>query len=123
MAVDGIGAAVKRKEDFRFLTGRGNYTDDLARPGQTHAYIVRSQAAHATLGKIGTAKALKAPGVVAVFTGADMAADGIGGLPCGWGIKNKDGSAMHEPAHPVLATGKVRHVGDPIAVVIAETLA
>jgi len=123
MAVDGIGAAVRRKEDFRFLTGRGNYTDDLARPNQTHAYIVRSQKAHAKLGKIDASKALKAPGVVAVFTGADLAADGIGGLPCGWGIKNKDGSAMQEPGHPVLAQGKVRHVGDPIAVVIAETLA
>jgi carbon-monoxide dehydrogenase large subunit len=123
MAVDGIGASVRRKEDFRFLTGRGNYTDDLARPNQTHAYIVRSQAAHAKLGRIDAAKALKAPGVVAVFTGADLAADGIGGLPCGWGIKNKDGSAMQEPGHPVLAQGKVRHVGDPIAVVIAETLA
>ena len=122
MSVDGIGAAVRRKEDFRFLTGRGNYTDDIDRPNQTHVYILRSQAAHATIGKIDASKALKAPGVVAVFTGADLAADNIGGLPCGWGIKNKDGSAMHEPGHPVLAQGKVRHVGDPIVAIIAETL-
>jgi carbon-monoxide dehydrogenase large subunit len=122
MAVDGIGAPVRRKEDFRFLTGRGNYTDDIDRPNQTHVYILRSQSAHAKLGKIDTSKASKAPGVVAVFTGADLAADNVGGLPCGWGIKNKDGSPMHEPPHPVLAQGKVRHVGDPIAAVIAETL-
>jgi len=121
MGAEGIGAAVRRKEDFRFLTGRGNYTDDINRPGQTHAYFLRSQVAHATIGKIDTAKAAKAPGVVAIFTGADFAADGKGGLPCGWLVKNKDGSPMQEPPHPVLAQGKVRHVGDPIAVVIAET--
>lgn len=121
MGAEGIGAAVRRKEDFRFLTGRGNYTDDINRPGQTHAYVLRSQVAHATLGKIDTAKAARAPGVVAIFTGADFAADGKGGLPCGWLVKNKDGSNMQEPPHPVLAQGKVRHVGDPIAVVIAET--
>ncbi|MBN9497209.1 MAG: xanthine dehydrogenase family protein molybdopterin-binding subunit [Alphaproteobacteria bacterium] len=121
MGAEGIGAAVRRKEDFRFLTGRGNYTDDINRPGQTHAYFLRSQVAHATIGNIDTAKAAKAPGVVAIFTGADFAADGKGGLPCGWLVKNKDGSPMQEPPHPVLAQGKVRHVGDPIAVVIAET--
>ena len=71
--------------------------------------------------RIDTAAAAAAPGVVAVFTGADLAADGIGGLPCGWLIHSKDGSPMEEPPHPVLAHGKVRHVGDPVAVVIAET--
>ena len=70
---------------------------------------------------IDTAAAAKAPGVVAVFTGADMAADDVGGLPCGWQIHSKDGSPMKEPPHPVMAVGKVRHVGDPVAVVIAET--
>src|ERR1700733_9449447 len=121
MAFEGIGASVRRKEDSRFLNGRGNYTDDINRPGQLHAYLKRSDRPHAKINSIDTAAAAKAPGVVAVFTGADMAADNIGGLPCGWQIHNKDGSPMAEPPHPVLATGKVRHVGDPVAVVIAET--
>jgi len=121
MAFDGIGASVRRKEDGRFLRGRGNYVDDMNRPGQLHAVIKRADRAHARINGIDTAAAAKAPGVVAVFTGADMAADGVGGLPCGWQIHNKDGSPMAEPAHPVLAVGKVRHVGDPVAVVIAET--
>jgi carbon-monoxide dehydrogenase large subunit len=123
MGADGIGAAVRRKEDVRFLTGRGTYTDDINRYGQTHAYIVRSSQPHAAIKRIDTSKALAAPGVVAVFTGADMAADGVGGLPCGWLIKNKDGSPMKEPAHPPLVVDRVRHVGDHIAVVIAETKA
>ncbi len=121
MGFEGIGASVRRKEDFRFLSGRGNYTDDINRPGQLHAYIKRSDRPHAKLVGIDTKAAAKAPGVVAVFTGADMAADGVGGLPCGWQIHNKDGSPMAEPPHPVLAVGKVRHVGDPVAVVIATT--
>ena len=101
--------------------GDGHYTDDINRPGQLYAYLKRSDRPHATLGGIDTAAAAKAPGVVAVFTGADMAADGVGGLPCGWQIHNKDGSPMAEPPHPVMAVGKVRHVGDPVAVVIAKT--
>ena len=121
MPFEGIGASVRRKEDVRFLSGRGNYTDDINRPGQLHAFIRRSDRPHATINGIDTAAAAKAPGVVAVFTGADMAADNVGGLPCGWQIHNKDGSPMAEPPHPVLAIGKVRHVGDPVAVVIAET--
>ncbi len=121
MPFEGIGVSVRRKEDVRFLSGRGNYTDDINRPNQLHAYIRRSDRPHATINGIDTAVAKKAPGVVAVFTGADMAADNIGGLPCGWQIHNKDGSPMAEPPHPVLATGKVRHVGDPVVVVIAET--
>jgi aerobic carbon-monoxide dehydrogenase large subunit len=123
MAHDGIGASVKRKEDFRFLTGHGNYVDDINRPGQLHAYILRSPHPHAKLTKIDTAKAKSAKGVVAVFTGADMAADKIGGLPCGWLIKNKDGSPMKEPPHMPLAVERVRCVGDQVAVVIAETRA
>jgi aerobic carbon-monoxide dehydrogenase large subunit len=116
---EGIGASVKRKEDLRFLSGRGQYTDDIVRPGQVYAYILRSPHAHAAIRSIDAAPAQAMPGVVAVFTGADMAA--IGGIPCGWQIHNKDGSPMAEPKHPVLAEGKVRHVGDPVAVVIAET--
>jgi carbon-monoxide dehydrogenase large subunit len=120
MTAQGIGAAVRRKEDARFLTGRGTYTDDINRPGQVYAYILRSPHAHAEIGKIDAGAAKNAPGVVAVFTGADMQ---VGGLPCGWLIKFKDGTPMVEPPHPVLAQGKVRHVGDPVAVVIAETKA
>ncbi len=118
---EGIGASVRRKEDFRFLQGRGMYTDDINRPGQTHAFILRSPHAHATIQGIDTAAAKAMPGVLAVFTSADMTA--IGGIPCGWQIHNKDGTPMAEPKHPVLAEGKVRHVGDPVAVVVAETRA
>ena len=121
MGFEGIGASVRRVEDQRFLKGRGRYTDDMNRPGQLYAYIKRSDAPHARIVSIDTAAAKAAPGVEAVFTGADLAADGVGGLPCGWQIHNKDGSPMAEPPHPVLAVGKVRHVGDPIAVVIAAT--
>src|SRR5580700_11985978 len=116
-----IGSPVRRREDYRFLTGQGTYTDDINRPHQLYAYILRSPHANARIAGIDTAAAAKAPGVAAVYTGADLAADGIGGLPCGWQIHNKDGSPMAEPPHPVLAVGKVRHVGDPVAVVIAET--
>ncbi|MDP6775116.1 MAG: xanthine dehydrogenase family protein molybdopterin-binding subunit, partial [Rhodospirillales bacterium] len=123
MTDTGIGASVRRKEDQRFLTGKGNYVDDVNRPGQTHAYFLRSPHAHANIKGIDTGAAAKAPGVVAVFTGEDIAAAEVGGLPCGWQIHNKDGSPMVEPAHPVLAQGKVRHVGDPVAVVVAESLA
>ncbi len=121
MGFEGIGASVRRKEDQRFLSGRGTYTDDINRPGQLYAFIRRSDRPHAKIAGIDTAKAKAAFGVVAVFTGADMAADNVGGLPCGWQIHNKDGSPMAEPSHPVLAVDKVRHVGDPVAVVVAHT--
>jgi len=121
MGFEGIGASVRRKEDHRFLSGNGNYTDDINRPGQLYAVIRRADRPHARLLGIDTAVAAAAPGVVAIYTGADMQADGIGGVPCGWQIHNKDGSPMAEPPHPVLATGKVRHVGDPVAVVIASS--
>ncbi len=116
---EGIGASMKRKEDLRFISGHGHYVDDINRAGQRYAYIKRSDRAHAELRGIDTAAAKASAGVVAVYTSADLT--GIGGLPCGWQIHNKDGSPMAEPAHPVLASGKVRHVGDPVAVVIAET--
>jgi carbon-monoxide dehydrogenase large subunit len=121
MGFEGIGASVRRKEDQRFLNGRGNYTDDINRPGQLHACIKRSDRPHARIISIDTAAAKAAPGVAAVFTGADIEADALGGIPCGWQIHNKDGTPMAEPMHPVIASGKVRHVGDPIAVVIADT--
>jgi carbon-monoxide dehydrogenase large subunit len=120
---EGIGASVRRKEDLRFLSGRGQYTDDINRPGQTHAYMLRSPHAHAAIRSIDTAAAKAMPGVLSIFTGADLAAENIGGIPCGWQIHNKDGSPMAEPMHPALAIGKVRHVGDQVAVVIAETRA
>ena len=122
MVKNGIGASVRRKEDRRFLTGAGNYTDDINLRHQTYACIIRSPYAHAKIHSIDTSKALACEGVVAVFTGADMAADGIGGLPCGWGVNNKDGSPMAEPVHPPLVTDIARHVGDQVAVLIAETL-
>ncbi|MBV9734884.1 MAG: xanthine dehydrogenase family protein molybdopterin-binding subunit [Acidisphaera sp.] len=121
MGFEGIGASVRRKEDGRFLAGRGNYVDDINRPGQLYAFIRRADRPHARIRGIDTAAAAMAPGVHAVFTGKDIEADGLGGLPCGWQIHNKDGTPMAEPPHPVIAVGKVRHVGDPVAVVIAET--
>ena len=119
---NGIGASVKRREDKRFLVGKGQYVDDILIPGQTYAIFVRSPHAHAKLSKVDISAAQKAPGVVAVLTGDDVAADGLGGIPCGWLIKNKDDSPMVEPPHPALAQGKVRHVGDPVAMVIAACL-
>ena len=117
-----IGARVQRKEDYRFLTGTGQYTDDVALPHQTYAAFVRSPHAHAVLKKINFEKAKKAPGVLAVYTGEDLAAAKVGGLPCGWLITDVNGKPMKEPPYPPLAQGKVRHVGERVAVVIAETL-
>ncbi|HXO00443.1 MAG TPA: xanthine dehydrogenase family protein molybdopterin-binding subunit, partial [Stellaceae bacterium] len=118
-----IGTPVRRREDYRFLTGQGTYTDDINRPRQLYAYILRSPHASAGIAGIDTAAAAKAVGVVAIYTGKDLEADGVGGLPCGWQIHSKDGSPMQEPPHPVLASGHVRHVGDPVAVVIADSFA
>jgi carbon-monoxide dehydrogenase large subunit len=123
MTENGMGAAVRRKEDYRFITGSGQYTDDINRPNQVYAYIVRSPVAHARISNLDASAALATPGVVAVLTGADMAADEVGSLPCGWGINNKDGSPMAEPGHPPLATDTVHHVGDQVAVVIATSRA
>ena len=123
MTDQGIGAPVRRKEDFRFITGQGRYVDDINRPGQAHAYFLRSPHAHAKIKSIDLKDASAAPGVVAIFTGDDIAADKVGGLICGWAIFNKDGSPMRAGAHPALAQGKVRYVGDHVAVVIADTLA
>ncbi|HUN93665.1 MAG TPA: xanthine dehydrogenase family protein molybdopterin-binding subunit, partial [Burkholderiaceae bacterium] len=116
-----IGRSIERREDYRFLTGQGQYTDDVTLPQQSYAVFVRSPHAHAHIRSIDTAEALKSPGVLAVFTGQDLA--GIGGLPCGWLINSLDGTPMKEPKHPVLAEGKVRHVGDQVAMVVGETLA
>jgi carbon-monoxide dehydrogenase large subunit len=122
MSSSPIGKALPRREDKRFLTGAGQYTDDVVMPGQTYGVFLRSPHAHARIRKIDTSRAMKAPGVVAIFTGADLAEAKVGGLPCGWLIHSKDGTPMKEPPHPVLAQGKVRHVGDQVALIIAESL-
>src|SRR5260370_13801401 len=122
MSATGIGATVRRKEDQRFITGKGHYTADVNRPGQTQACFVRSPHAHARIKGIDATAASKMPGVVAVLTGADLAVDKLGNLICGWMIHSKDGSAMKMAPHPALAHTKACHVGDPAAVVIAETL-
>jgi carbon-monoxide dehydrogenase large subunit len=123
MTENGIGAAVKRREDGRFITGRGHYVDDINRPGQLYAYFLRSPEAHAEIARLDVSAAKAMDGVVAVLTGDDVKADGLGGMPCGWGIKNKDGSAAIEPAWPILAQERVRFVGDMVAVVIANSKA
>ena len=115
-----IGQRVLRKEDARFLTGTGQYTDDVTMANQAYAYFLRSPHAHARIRSIDTASAKKAPGVVAVYTGSDL--EGVNGLPCGWLITSTDGTPMKEPPHPVLAQGKVRYVGDHVALVVADTL-
>ena len=115
----GIGASTKRREDVRFLTGAGNYTDDINVHGQAYVHFLRSDVAHGRITNIDTAAAAAMPGVVRIFTGADF--EGVGGLPCGWQVTDKHGEVMKEPP-PVLAQGKVRHVGEPIAAVVADTL-
>jgi carbon-monoxide dehydrogenase large subunit len=120
MTENGIGAAVRRKEDLRLIMGQGQYTDDINRPQQLYAHIIRSPHPHARIRGVDSKAALDMPGVVAVLTGRDMADDGVGGLPCGWGVNNKDGSPMTEPGHPPLAADTVRYVGDQVAVVLAD---
>ncbi len=115
----GIGASTKRREDVRFLTGRGRYTDDINLRGQAYVHFLRSDVAHGTLKGVDTSAAEAMPGVIRIFTGADF--EGVGGLPCGWQITDRQGNPMQEPPHPVLAQGKVRHVGDPIAAVVADS--
>jgi aerobic carbon-monoxide dehydrogenase large subunit len=122
MSATGIGATVRRKEDFRFITGKGQYTDDINRPGQSYIHFLRSPHAHAKIRSIDTKAASAMPGVLAVLTGADFATDKLGGLICGWMIHSKDGSPMKMAPHPAIAHTKACYVGDPVAVVIAETL-
>lgn len=122
-AATGIGASVKRREDLRFLTGAGTYTDDLNLPGQAYGVFLRSPHPRAALGEIDVSEALKTEGVLAVFTGKDTAADGLGDLPCGWLVKSKDGSDMASAPHPPLAVSQVNYVGEPYGLVVAETLA
>ncbi|WP_299731004.1 xanthine dehydrogenase family protein molybdopterin-binding subunit [uncultured Tateyamaria sp.] len=116
----GIGASTKRREDVRFLTGVGNYTDDINIHGQAHVFFLRSDVAHGTLNSVDTSAAEAMDGVVRIFTGADFEA--VGGMPCGWQVTDRHGEVMQEPRHPILAHQKVRHVGEPIAAVVADTL-
>ena len=117
-----VGSRVERKEDKKFLTGKGRYTADINIVNQTYACFVRSPHARAKINKVDITKASKAPGVVAVLTGDDLAQDKIGGMIAGWKIVSQDGKDMKVPPHPALAKDSVNYVGDHVAVVIAETL-
>ena len=117
-----IGSKVERKEDKKFLTGRGRYTADINLAHQTYAYFVRSPHARAKITSVDISKASKAEGVVNIFTGEDIAREKIGGLIAGWKIVSQDGKDMKVPNHPPLAKDIVNYVGDHVAVVIAETL-
>jgi carbon-monoxide dehydrogenase large subunit len=118
----GLAQPVRRVEDPRLLKGAGRYTDDIVLPGMLFGVVLRSPHAAATVSRLDTAAAVSLPGVKGVFTAADLAADGLGGLPCAAPVQNKDGSDMASPPHPVLAEGAVRHVGDPVAFIVAETV-
>ena len=117
-----IGSKVERKEDKKFLTGKGRYTADITLHNQSYAVFIRSPHARAKIKGIDTAKAKKASGVIDVLTGKDLADDKIGGLIAGWKIVSKDGTDMKCPAHPALALDTVNYVGDHVALVIAESL-
>ena len=117
----GIGASVKRREDLRFITGQGRYTDDLNQVGQAHAVFLRSPYAHARIIAIDANDALAIEGVLGVLTGKDMADDGLGDLPCGWMVKQKDGSDMLSAPHPPLAVNLANYAGEPYAIVVAES--
>src|SRR5690349_918567 len=121
MGVEGIGASVVRKEDKRFITGKGRYVDDIKLQGMTHAHFIRSPHAHAKVKGIDSSAAMKMPGVVAVLTGQQIVDDKIGNLICGWAITSKDGSPMKMGAWPAMAPETVRFVGQAVAVVVAET--
>ena len=114
-----IGQSVKRVEDKRFITGRSRYTDDIVLPKQTFASFVRSPYAHAKILSVDISAAKNMPGVVAIYVGKDVA--DVNGVPCGWQVNFKNGDTMKEPKHPLLIADKVRHVGDAVAIVIAES--
>jgi carbon-monoxide dehydrogenase large subunit len=123
MSDTGIGQRVKRREDIRFITGKGRYTDDINQPGQTYAVFLRSPYPRARIVSIDASEALALPGVIGVFTGKDLAADKIGDLPCGWLVKSKDGTDMKIPSRPPLAVERANFVGETYGVVVGETLA
>src|SRR5271156_1553883 len=121
MGVEGIGASVVRKEDKRFITGKGRYVDDIKLVGMTYAHFIRSPHAHARVKGIDSAAAMKLPGVVAVLTGQEIVDDKVGNLICGWAITSKDGTPMKMGAWPAMAPETVRFVGQAVAVVIADS--
>src|SRR5882672_6961143 len=118
----GIGAPLRRLEDRRFLLGRGRFVADIDLPGALHCALVRSPHAHASIRAVDASAAIASPGVVAVFTGADMAADGMATMRPLWAVRSRDGTPMAEPPRFALARDAVRHVGEPVAAVVAETL-
>src|SRR5262249_59404991 len=115
----GVGQPVRRTEDPTLVRGQGRYTDDVSRPNQTYAAIVRSREAHGIIRSIDTAAAKAMPGVLAVYTAADLSAYGT--LKCALPLKSRDGSPIRYTPRPALSADKVRYVGDPFACVIAET--
>src|SRR5262249_32694415 len=119
----GIGQPMRRHEDLRLITGRGCYTDDMILPRMTHAFVLRSPVAHARINPFHTAAARRMPGVLFVATGENVRAAGLGDVPCMVPLVNRDGKPRHDTPRPALALGKVRHVGQPVALVVAETLA
>src|SRR6201997_5116210 len=121
MGVEGIGASVVRKEDRRFVTGKGRYVDDIKLVGMTYAHFIRSPHAHARVKGIDSSAATKMPGVIAVLTGQQIVDDKVGNLICGWAITSRDGTPMKMGAWPAMAPETVRFVGQAVAVVIAES--
>src|SRR4029078_12453592 len=119
----GVGQPVRRFEDQTLITGKGRYTDDITLPNMAQAYVLRARVGHANIRSIDTAAARKMPGVLLVLTGEDVKADGLGDVPCHAPLNNRDGSPRHDTPRPALAIGKVRHLGQPVALVVAETLA
>jgi aerobic carbon-monoxide dehydrogenase large subunit len=119
----GVGQPVRRFEDQTLITGRGRYTDDIKFANVTQAVVLRSRVAHADIRRLDATVARGMPGVLLVLTGDDVKAEKLGNIPCQVPLTNRDGSARHDTPRPVLATGKVRHVGQPVALVVAETLA
>ncbi|MFT7652016.1 MAG: carbon-monoxide dehydrogenase large subunit [Candidatus Azotimanducaceae bacterium] len=119
---NGIGASVRRREDARFITGTGNYTDDINQPGQVYGAFCRSPYPRARINNIDSTEALSVEGVVAIYTGAQMVADGKGDIPCGWLVKSKDGSDMLSAPHPPMAATVANYVGEPYALVVAESV-
>ena len=118
----GMAQPVRRVEDPRLLLGHGRYTDDIAVEGALHGYVLRSGYAAAKILSVDVSAAAALPGIAAIYTGADLAADGIGGIPCMIPMKNRDGSGRAEVPHPILAQDFVRHVGDPVAFIVADTI-
>jgi carbon-monoxide dehydrogenase large subunit len=121
MAKFGFGQSIRRKEDNRFLTGNGRYTDDIDLPGETHGHVVRSPHAHARFAIKNLDQVAKRPGVIGILTGADAVKDKLGDIPCETPITNRDGSKSYMAPYPVLCPDEVRHVGDAVAFVVAES--